>query len=80
MIKNSDMKAGRYQRWHEARKRIRWIWDRLEEGRTVYVTTATSSTAYRPKHKGLFVATKSGACVHNGKSLVCIDYCKITAH
>ena len=57
-ITNSEMKAGRFAKWAEAR---------LAEGRQVCVSTMTNCTKYSAKHADMFSATKSGLYVQHGK-------------
>lgn len=77
---NSQMKPGRYLRWHEARKRIAWIQTRLAEGMTVQLTTYTKATRYTAKHATMFRAARDGAYVQRGKYWDCIDGCHLTAY
>ena len=79
MITNEQMKRGRFQRWHLARKKVAWIEARLAEGYTVQLTTHTRYTRYKPKHAGMFRAPKYGAEVQHGNRWLCIDGCKIDA-
>ena len=74
----NDMKANRFGRWCEARKKLAEIIRALDSGKTVMVSTYTKATQYTAKHKSMFSASKTGLYVQHGKSWVCIDYCKIT--
>ena len=76
---NSEMKAGRYARWHLARRKLAWIAQQTAAGRTVYLTTYTRSTAVKTKHLDMLRATKSGLLLKRGKAWDCIDGCQITA-
>jgi hypothetical protein len=78
-MNNEQMKAGRFARWHIARKKIAFIRGHLAAGRTVYIVTMTKATKLSAKHADMVKATKSGAYMQAGKSWVCIDGCKITA-
>ena len=66
-ITNSEMKAGRFAKWAEARRKLAWIKARLAEGRQVCVSTMTNCTKYSAKHADMFSATKSGLYVQHGK-------------
>lgn len=76
---NQEMKAGRFLRWHIARRKIAWISARLSEGRKVYIQTNTRTTVCFAKHADMFKATRSGAYLQRGKKWDCIDFCKISA-
>jgi hypothetical protein len=80
MLTNAQMKAGRYLRWHQARRKIAWIVGHLEAGRTVQLTTYTRCTRYTKKHIAMFKATKAGAYVQQGKSWVCFDGSDVRAY
>ena len=79
-MNNSDMKPGRYLRWHRARVLVAQINEALGSGATVQLTTALQVTRYTAKHAGMFRATRTGAYVQHGKRWDCIDYCKVTAY
>jgi len=70
---NDQMKANRFARWANARKRIAFIVSNLQAGKTVQLTTYTKATRYTAKHIEMFKATKSGAFVQSGKNWLCID-------
>jgi hypothetical protein len=70
---NEQMKAGRFLRWHQARRKVAWINSQLEAGNTVQITTYLKSWRYKKKHIGMFKATKSGAYVQQGKQWVSFD-------
>ena len=76
---NDQMKAGRFLRFHKARRLVAWIKAELEDGATVQLTTYTKATRYKRQHSGMFKAVKSGAYVQRGKVWDCIDGCKVTA-
>lgn len=77
---NDEMKANRYLRWHNARQKVAWIKEHLAEGRTVCITTYTKQTRYTAKHADMFRATKSGSYVQSGKTWLCFDGSKVSAH
>lgn len=79
MITNEQMKAGRFLRWHTARRKVAFIRNHLSEGRTIYISTATRITKVSAKHADMFKATKSGAYIQRGRNWDCIDFCKISA-
>ena len=62
-----------------AEKIYSWIMARFDEGRTVYVTTYTRCTAYKPKHRTMFRVKGSHCEVQHGKYWDSINFCKITA-
>lgn len=77
---NEEMKAGRFLRWHVARRKIAWIAARHAQGKTVFIRTATHIFKYPPKCSGMFKATRNGAYVQRGtKKWDCIDFNHITA-
>ena len=78
-MNNSQMKAGRFLRWHKARQRLAWIQARLAEGYTVQTATYLRVVRYKAKHANMFKATKTGVFVQRGKNWDCIDGCKIEA-
>lgn len=79
MLTNEQMIAGRYLRWHRARRRVEGIQSHLRAGGTVLVSTYTHSTQYnKPGHADLFKATRSGVYALHGKKWLCIDGCSIT--
>lgn len=67
--------------------KLAWIIARLEEGRTVYVTTATRSTAIKPKTWDAWAKAGRPLVRVSGSSLqmiergayVCADWCEISA-
>lgn len=77
MLTNEQMKAGRFLRWHKARRKIAAIVGHLNAGHTVYVCTMTRATKFDRRHVAMFMATRTGALVQRGKSWDCIDYCGI---
>lgn len=76
---NTQMTAGRFLRWNNARKRIAWIKAHLAAGHTVQLTTYTKAVRYNAKHADMFMANKGGAWVKQGSSWVCIDGCNVRA-
>ena len=72
---NEEMRAGRFLRWHKARKLYGVIVKHLESGRRVQVTTYTRSTVYRSVEQ--FRCGKTGVYVARGKSWDCIDGCHV---
>jgi hypothetical protein len=78
-MKNSDMKRGRIKRWCDARKKSRWIWDQVNAGKTVYLSTYTHVTKINKKNLALVYATTDGLIVQHGRQKVCYDFAKITA-
>lgn len=84
---NDQMKANRFRRIFVARKKLAWINERIEEGRTVFVSTygkhtkitAKNVAAFKAAGAEMFQATKTGLYIARGRNWDCIDYCKITA-
>jgi len=76
-MSNADMKPRRFLRWHKARKRIAYIVDNLNAGRTVYLVTYGRAIKLTAKHVGILKATKTGAYIQMGKRWDCIDGCGI---
>lgn len=76
-MNNDQMKAGRFLRWHQARRTAARIAAHLDSGGTVIVATCTHATVYSKRHAGMFRATRSGLLVRSGKRWDCIDYCAI---
>lgn len=72
-LANSQMRPGRFLRWHHARQRVAWIKAQLAAGRVVLMTTYTRQWRFRQGHEAMFRATKSGAYVQRGKAWDCID-------
>lgn len=82
VLSNDQMKAGRYLRFQQAKRKLEWIKARSAEGLDVYVCTYTKSTRFTPKTmaKGeWFKATRSGLYVARGRQWDCVDGCKIVA-
>lgn len=77
-MNNSQMKAGRFLRWHLARRKVSAIVGALNSGNAIVISTYTKHTKYTKKHADMFKATKSGAFVQSGKNWLCIDGTKIT--
>lgn len=78
-MKNSEMKAGRFAKWAKARRRLAAINAAFDAGRTVQVVTSMRVTNYAPKHRAMFVATRSGLFVQSGKKFLCLDFTTIKA-
>jgi len=78
-LTNEQMKAGRFERWHNARRKVGWIKSQLAAGHIVQVATQLRATRYTAKHAELFVAKKDGVYVKSGKSLVFIGWSDIRA-
>ncbi len=74
MLPNSQMKAGRYLRWHRARRLVARIVQTVDAGGLVTLTTYTRQTRFDRRHRDMFRATRAGAYVQRGKSWDCIDF------
>lgn len=77
MLTNNQMVAGRYLRWHRARRTIADIRACLRAGGTVVVATYTHAMQFGLRHVDDFKATRSGAYRRAGRNWVCIDGCAI---
>jgi hypothetical protein len=55
------MKAGRFLKLYQAKRRVAFIKAHLEVGHMVQLTTYTKAVRYTQKHIGWFKATKSRA-------------------
>ena len=62
-----------------AEKALSWIQARLSEGRTVFVTTYTRSTAFKAKHRDMFRVRGKSLEAQYGRQWLDIGGCKITA-
>lgn len=67
MLSNADMKANRYYRWAEARRKHREIVQHLHNGGKVIIPTYTRATLHKREHAEMFKATKAGLCVQRGR-------------
>lgn len=56
-----------------------WIIARLSEGRTVYITTHTRSTAFKAKHRDMIRVRNGCLEAQYGRQWVDIGFTKITA-
>lgn len=79
IMNNSDMKANRFKRWADAKKKLVWIKAQASRGLTVYLSTYTNVTKITEKQLELVTATKNGLFIQHGKQKICHDYSKITA-
>lgn len=77
---NAQMKAGRYLRWQQSRRKVATIVALLQEGHTVYFCTYLRAIKCTAKHVDLIKATKSGTYIRRGKAWDCVDGCKIEVH
>lgn len=77
-MRNSDMKPGRIKRWADARKKLAFIRDNVNAGRTVYLTSYTKVTKITANSLVLVTAEKTGLYVQHGSKKVCYDYAGIT--
>lgn len=60
--------------------RYDWIMARLDEGKTVYISTATRHTKITPKHRWAVTQDSKGECyIARGKHRDSIAWCKLTA-
>jgi len=73
------MKAGRFLRWQEAKKKLAWINMHLAAGRMVQIATYTKAWRYTAKNAPTLKATRTGLYIARGKSWDCIDGCDIRA-
>lgn len=76
---NADMKPNRWLRYHIARTKARWIYEQVQAGRKVYLSTTYKHTQIGPKELPLVCAFPSGLYVRHGKIWLCYDYATISA-
>jgi hypothetical protein len=74
---NSEMKANRFYRWAEARRKHREIVQHLQNGGRVIIPTYTRATVYKREHVEMFKATKSGLFVQSGRRWNCLNFSNI---
>lgn len=70
---NSQMAAGRFERWALYRKAYARIKATLESGGSVVLATYTRATEYKPKHLELFSVSRTGLYVQHGKQRLCLN-------
>ena len=74
---NSKMIAGRFLRWHEARRKLAWVRAQIDAGRTVYLRTMTKATKVTARTVDCLQARRSGLHMVSGSRSVCVDYCRL---
>ena len=79
MLTNDQMTAGRFLCLHKAREALSWINARLDEGRTVYVTTYTRRTAFKEKHRDMIRVRGGSLEAQYGRQWLDISGCHLTA-
>lgn len=78
-MNNDQMKANRFLKLHNGRRRFNFIVNNLNAGNSVSLTTHTRSVNYKPKHVGMFKLGNSGSVyVQRGKHWDCIDLSRVT--
>lgn len=77
MLTNKQMIAGRYLRWHRARRAIAAIRAHLQSGGLVVISTYTRAWKCDARHLDLFEASRNGAWMRHGSQRSCIDGCAI---
>lgn len=78
MVKtNAQMIAGRYLRWHRARRLIADIQSCLQADGVAVVSTHTNAAQFDRRHVDHFKAMRSGAYMRRGKGWDCIDGCAV---
>jgi len=78
MIKNSEMKKGRFQKLARGRRIIARMNKCWNAGGLVRIGTALKYTDLKPKHRDLIEMDKSGSLyMRRGKRRDCIDFCSI---
>lgn len=80
MLTNAQMKAGRFLRWHKARKSEAWIKARLAEGCTVMISSYTKATKLTAKHAWAISSDRVGVYLQSGKRFNDISGCSIKAY
>lgn len=79
-MRNDEMQAGRFLRFHRARRCVAFIVDALRAGRTVQITSYTKAWRFRGvQYVEAFKATPSGALMRRGKSWDRIDLLDVRA-
>lgn len=63
-----------------ADRKLAFIKEHLEAGRTVYVQTHLRTWKLSKKHADMVKVSGSSLYMQNGKSWDCIDYCKLSAN
>lgn len=80
MLKNSDMKAGRFARFAKARKALRFVQEHVEAGRVVTFTNyLVQIRITKAEQVALLKATKSGLYIQRRGGWECLDGCKLNA-
>ena len=78
-MSNEEMKAGRFLRWADARRKLAWIVGQISAGRTVLLVSGMSATKLTAKHLEQIKATRSGLYVKHGSKWLCYNFHNITA-
>jgi hypothetical protein len=76
---NDQMKPRRFLNLYNAKTKLNWIVNNINNGLTVYVCTQIRKTGYNKKHIDMFKATKSGLYVQSGKKYLNIDFNQLIA-
>lgn len=74
---NSEMKEGRFYKWHNYRKMIASIRQTLAADGVIQIVGYGRVLECDKRHVEMFKATKSGAYVQRGKSWDCLNFSKI---
>lgn len=76
MLKNSQMKAGRFAKLAKGRRLMRRMGECWDRGGFVRVGTCTRYTDLKPKHREMVSMDKTGSLyIQRGKGHDCIDFC-----
>jgi|GEM_PF-2728557 len=78
MLTNDQMTPDRFARWARARARLAFIHKHLDQGRTVYSTTALRVVKLTAKNRDQIRATKTGLLVQHGNKWLSHDYTTLT--
>lgn len=80
MLSNQQMKAGRFLRRQEGKRKLAWINEQFAKGLTVSIHSQTRVWVLHSKHAELVTIDAAGALfLQSGKSKFCVDYCGIRA-
>lgn len=76
MLRNDQMKAGRFLKLHRGRRLLSRMAACWNAGGTVQVVTCTRVTNLAPKHRDFVEMGRSGSLyMRRGKARDCLDFC-----
>jgi len=77
-MNNSEMIAGRFERFARYRRLFRLINENLANGKVIFASTYIRSIKLTAKNNGNLKANKNGLWIQSGKSWMDISGCKFT--